>query len=74
MNQYIDFAHCIKEKGVEREGDTLGKKTRTEYGGSFTLTAYNSRATGHKGDYFFFTVVPFEHNHYRFVSLHTNYA
>ena len=51
--QYIGFAHCIKEKGVERDGDMLGKKTRTEYECSLTLTVYNSRAPGHTGDYFY---------------------
>lgn len=71
--QYIGFAHCSKVKDVERDADMLGKKTRTEYEGTFTLTAHDSRATGHKGDYFF-TVVPLKHNRYRFVFLHKNYA
>lgn len=49
----IDFANLLKTRASERDGDTLGKKTRTDYEVSFTLTMYNSRVPGHTGDYFF---------------------
>jgi hypothetical protein len=70
MKQYTALAHCIKDKGEERDAGMLGKKPWTKYEVvPFTLTVYNSRAFGHTGDYFFFTVVPLKHNRYEFCFL-----